>query len=90
MKGRSLWLLGVAFWRKGMGDLAMNQLEKALDATGPGGDHAKAIVYDMGCVAEELGRPDEALSRFSSILEQDIGYRDVAQKVEQLKSTKPS
>lgn len=89
-KGKAHWLLGVAFWRKGMGDLALNQLQKALDATGSAGDHAKAIVYDMGCVAEELGRPDEALARFSSLLEQDIGYRDVARKVETLKSTRPS
>ena len=44
----------------------------------------------MGVLAEELGRPAEALTYFSRILEQDIGYRDVARKVEQLKATKPS
>ena len=44
----------------------------------------------MGSVAEELGRPEDALQHFSRILEEDIGYRDVAQKVEQLKSSKPS
>lgn len=87
-KAEALWLLGRAFREKGLGDLALGQLEKALDASGGVGHHAKDIIYDMGCVAEELGRPQDALSHFSRILEQDIGYRDVAQKVEQLKSSK--
>ena len=71
-----------------MGDLAMGQLEKALEVSGGVGGHAMEIVYDMGCVAEELGRPEDALAHFSRVLEQDIGFRDVAQKVEQLKSSK--
>lgn len=87
-KSEALWCLGRAFRQKGLGDLAMGQLQKALDASGGVGHHAKDIIYDMGCVAEELGRAEEALVHFSRILEQDIGYRDVAQRVEQLKSSK--
>lgn len=82
--------MGRAFRQKGMGDIALGQLQKALDAAGGSGDHATEIVYDMGVLCEELGRPDEALAFFSRILEQDIGYRDVSRKVEQLKATKRS
>ncbi len=89
-KGEALWQLGRAFRAKGLGDLALTQLQKALDATGGVGHNSKEIIYDMGCVAEELGQHEDALGHFSRILEQDIGYRDVAQKVEQLKSSKSS
>lgn len=89
-KVEALWCLGRAFRAKGLGDLAMGQLQKALDASGGVGHHAKDIIYEMGSVAEELGHADDALAHFSRILEQDIGYRDVAQRVEQLKSSKSS
>jgi tetratricopeptide (TPR) repeat protein len=89
-KGDAMALLGRAFWRKSMPEVAVGQLQKALEALGPSHARAQEIVYDLGCIAEELGRSEEALRHFSRILEQDIGYRDVAQKVEQLKSSKPS
>jgi tetratricopeptide (TPR) repeat protein len=78
--------LGRAFHRKGMADLALGQLEKALAAASSMGDARKAILYEMGSVACDKGDHDKALDCFSKILEQDIGFRDVAQRVEELKS----
>ena len=60
------------------------------DGAGSIGHHAVEITYEMGCVAEENGQLTEALTFFSRVLEQDIGFRDVAQKVEQLKSATQS
>jgi len=81
------WLmLGQAFRRKGLEDLAHGQLQKALDAAGPSGRLGKEILYEMGMLAESTGRRDQALSYFSRILEQDIGFRDTAARVAALKS----
>lgn len=85
VKGESYLFLGQCFAQKGMNDLALGQLEKALEAMGTG-PKAKDILYEMGCVAEEMGQAEQALGHFSRILEQDIGFRDVQRKIEALKS----
>ncbi|GAB4140382.1 MAG: hypothetical protein Fur0037_06880 [Planctomycetota bacterium] len=85
-KAESLFLLGCAFQRKDLPDLALGQFEKALQASGQG-DLAKESLYRMGEVCRALGRNDEALRHFSRILEQDIGFKDVAHVVEALKAS---
>ncbi len=82
--------LATAFRKKGLPELAAKQLAAALDDIGDFGQKARGIMYEMGCVAEEAGQHEEALAHFSRVLEQDIGYKDVAQKVEQLKGSKSS
>lgn len=79
-------LLGQAFRKKGLEDLALSQLQKALDAAGSGGKLGKEILYEMGALAQAAGRRDQALVHFSRILEQDIGFRDTARRVEELRS----
>jgi hypothetical protein len=41
----------------------------------------------MGAVCQAMGKREVALMHFSRILEQDIGFRDVAQMVENLKAS---
>jgi len=88
-KGEARLMLGRAFRDKGMDDLAMGQFEQALAAATADADRL-AILYDMGSVAEAAGKPDDALRHFSRILEQEIGYRDVARRVDQLNSSNKS
>lgn len=83
-KTDAMFLLGKAFQQKGLHDLALGQYEKALEAAG-GGARAKEALYEMGAICEAQGKADDALRHFTKILEQDIGFRDVAQKVEALK-----
>ncbi|MCB9876952.1 MAG: tetratricopeptide repeat protein [Planctomycetes bacterium] len=83
-KTEATFLLGQAFQQKGLPDLALGQYEKALQAAGTGAV-AKEALYQMGSICEAQGRAAEALSHFTKILEQDIGFRDVAKKVEALK-----
>ena len=59
--------------------------EKALQAAG-NGPLAKDVLYEMGGLCEEQGRRETALQHYTRILEQDIGYRDVAQRVDRLKA----
>ncbi len=82
----ALILLGRAFEQKGLPDLALGQWDKALAAAGPVGAQAKELLYEMGRVAQAQGRRDEALKHFSRILEQDIGFRDAAQRVNELRN----
>jgi tetratricopeptide (TPR) repeat protein len=87
-KGEAYLALGRAFRKKGLLDLAKGQLEKATEGQGSHGlgDLAKQVLYELGQIAEEAAKPQEALQIYSRILEQDIGYLDVARKVQTLKS----
>lgn len=84
-KNDALFLLGRAFQQKNLPELALGQFDKALQAAGSG-QLAKEALYEMGQICTILGKREDALRHFTRILEQDIGFRDVAQKVEQMKS----
>ena len=69
-------------------DEGINELEevaKALQAAGSGA-LAKEALYEMGVICLSTGKRDDALRHFSRILEQDIGFRDVAARIEQMKA----
>jgi tetratricopeptide (TPR) repeat protein len=84
-KNEALFALGRAFQTKNMPELALGQFDKAMQAAGSG-MMAKEALYEMGAISQGLGKRDDALRYFTRILEQDIGFRDVAKKVEQLKA----
>ncbi len=84
-KVEAQFLLGRAFQQKSMPELALGQFDKALQAAGSGA-LAKEALYEMGVICSDLGKRDDALRHFTRILEQDIGFRDVARKVEQMKA----
>ena len=77
--------LGVSFQRKGFGDLAKKNYERALEGCSGSDERSKEILYNLGAIAEEGSRPEEARELFARIFEIDIGYRDVATKMEQYK-----
>jgi tetratricopeptide (TPR) repeat protein len=83
-KNDALFALGRAFQQKQLPELALGQFEKAMAAAGTG-VLAKEALYEMGAISQSLGKRDDALRHYTRILEQDIGFRDVAKKVEQLK-----
>jgi len=84
-KGEALFLLGRAFQQKDLAELALGQFQKALESAGSG-VLAKEALYEMGGICAQIGKRDEAMKHFTRILEQDIGFRDVAQKVDALKT----
>ena len=77
--------LGVSFQRKGFADLAKKNYERALEGCSGSDERSKEILYNLGAIAEEGSRPEEARELFARIFEIDIGYRDVATKMEQYK-----
>ena len=84
-KTEALFLLGKAFQQKKLPELALGQFDKAMQAAGSG-MVAKEALYEMGVICSDLGKREQALQYFTRILEQDIGFRDVATKVEQMKA----
>ncbi|MEO0481201.1 MAG: tetratricopeptide repeat protein, partial [Planctomycetota bacterium] len=79
-------LLGQAFHRKGLLDLAQKQLQDALSSGSLDGSRQNEILYELGSVQSDNGDADAALQSFGRILEADFGFRDTAQRVEALRA----
>jgi tetratricopeptide (TPR) repeat protein len=76
--------LGRAFKVKSQYDLALRQLNQALEGQTGLTERVKEIRYEMGDVYQLMGRKAEAKSEFGKIYEQDIAYRDVASRLADL------
>ena len=83
-KTESQFALGRAFQQKNLPELALGQFDKAMQSAGSG-LLAKEALYEMGAICAAMGKREDALRHYTRILEQDIGFRDVATKVAELK-----
>ncbi|HEY0457188.1 MAG TPA: tetratricopeptide repeat protein [Verrucomicrobiae bacterium] len=81
-KLQSMAYLGQCFAARGMNDMAARKLQDALKEKLVFDDEKKELIYQLGCVLEKMGKKEEAIEQFKQIYEVDIGYKDVAQKVE--------
>ncbi|MBU4198604.1 MAG: tetratricopeptide repeat protein [Verrucomicrobia bacterium] len=80
---RSLFYLGLCFHKKQQLDMAREQLEKALAELPEMNDLKKDILYELGTILESMGNVKEAADRYyKEIYQVDIGYKDVAAKIE--------
>lgn len=77
--------LGLAFQKKGFTDLAKKNYERALQGSSGSDERSKEILYNLGSIAEEEGATEQARAFFARIFGIDIGYRDVAAKMEHYK-----
>lgn len=77
--------LARCFEAKGFGDLARGEYQKALDACSPNDQRAREILYSLASLSEAAGDLDRARELYTRIYEADVGFRDVAQKMEQLR-----
>jgi len=81
LRQQSLALLGQCFMENGMYDMAMNQVEKALEGKAVMDDQKKELMYILANIYEKQGRSAEAAEQYKAIYEVDINFRDVSQKV---------
>ncbi|MBP8655393.1 MAG: hypothetical protein KBI43_02990 [Kiritimatiellae bacterium] len=79
---RALYYLALCFTAKGQYDIAFEQLQKAASELTLMDDTKKDVVYEMGVLAEKMGRAQEATGYFKEIYAVDIKYRDIAQRIE--------
>lgn len=74
--------LGQCFERRGMNDLAVRTFQNAIREKAVFDDEKKELIYLLGSVFEKSGKKEEAIEQFKQIYEVDIGYRDVAAKID--------
>jgi len=79
---QALYHLGQCFASKGINDLAARTLQNALKEKLIFDEEKKELLYALGCVLDKMGKRDEAIEQFKLIYEQDIGYKDVAAKID--------
>jgi tetratricopeptide (TPR) repeat protein len=79
---QALNLMGQAFMKRGMHDFAIKQLMTAEGELPVMDALKKEIVYNLGLVYEVTKQPEKALEQWKKIYEVDMGYRDVAARVE--------
>ncbi|MFT6562482.1 MAG: tetratricopeptide (TPR) repeat protein, partial [Limisphaerales bacterium] len=78
----SLMHMGKCFAKRGMNDMAASTLQKALDKKEIMDDEKMDLHYQLGCVLDSMNRAEESIEQFKLIYERDIGYRDVADRVD--------
>ncbi|HMP76912.1 MAG TPA: tetratricopeptide repeat protein [Kiritimatiellia bacterium] len=79
---RSLYYIALCFKQKQQYDIAAEQMEKAAAELQVLDDTKKDILYELGTMYEAMGKRDRAAALYKEIYSVDIGYRDVAAKIE--------
>jgi tetratricopeptide (TPR) repeat protein len=79
---RALFYLGQCFARRGILDLAARTLETAIREKPMFDEEKKELIYTLAGVFEQMGRKADALDQLKLIYEVDIGFRDVAARVD--------
>jgi tetratricopeptide (TPR) repeat protein len=74
--------LAQCYAKRKMFDLAARTLQSAIKEKPVFDEEKKDLVYNLGCVLESMGKKEEAIEQFKLIYEIDIGYKDVAKKVD--------
>ena len=77
----SLVGLGRCFKAKKLFDLAIAQLTAAKKELAQMDDTKKDVIYELGLCFELMGKADAAIGEFKEIYSEDIGFRDVADKI---------
>jgi tetratricopeptide (TPR) repeat protein len=84
-KREAQFLLAQCFQSKGYFDLARKEYQRALEGSPNVDERAKEILYNLGAIAEAENNAAEARAAYARIFEIDIGYRDVAAKMEKFR-----
>lgn len=74
--------LAQCFAQRKMFDLAERTLQNAIKEKPAMDEEKKELIYNLGDVLERMGKREESIEQFKLIYEIDIGYRDVAARVD--------
>jgi tetratricopeptide (TPR) repeat protein len=74
--------LGQCFARRGINDLAATTFQDAIKEKVVFDDEKKELIYLLGCVYEKMAKREEAIAQFKLIYGVDVGYKDVAEKMD--------
>jgi tetratricopeptide (TPR) repeat protein len=79
---QALNLLGQCFAQRGLHDLAARTFQTAIREKPAFDQEKKELLYQLASVLDRSGKPQEAIESYKLIYENDIGYRDVAAKID--------
>ncbi len=79
-------MLGHCFIEKGMPRAAALWFRKGLDSPGRTPEEYKALQYELGSAYEAMGDLTRAVAAFTEVYGVDVGYRDIAEKLENLQT----
>jgi tetratricopeptide (TPR) repeat protein len=79
---QAMTYLAQCFAKRGMNDIAARRLQDALKEKLTFDDEKKDLHYTLGVILEKMGKKEDAIEQFKAIYEVDIGYKDVAAKVD--------
>jgi len=79
---QALYYLGQCFDRRGILDLAARTFRNAIKGKLLFDEEKKDLIYALAGVLEKMGKKEEAIEQFKLIYESDIGYKDVAAKMD--------
>ncbi|HKR11103.1 MAG TPA: tetratricopeptide repeat protein [Pyrinomonadaceae bacterium] len=79
-------MLGHCFMQKGMPEAAVIWFKKGLAAPGHTEDEYQALRYELASAYEELGDLKNAREFYTAVYGVDVSYREVADKLSQLKN----
>ena len=79
---QALSYLGQCFARRGINDLAATTFQDAIKEKVVFDEEKKELIYLLGCVLEKMDKREEALAQFKLIYAVDVGYKDVADKMD--------
>jgi tetratricopeptide (TPR) repeat protein len=82
----TLEILGQCFVEKGQYAVAARVLDRALRLPGATDAELVGVLYQLGRSEEALGRPRQAVDYYERVLSVDIGFRDVARRIEALRA----
>jgi tetratricopeptide (TPR) repeat protein len=78
-------MLGHCFMQKAMPEAAVIWFKKGLSAPGHSEDEYQALRYELGTAYEQLGDFKQAREFYTEVYGVDVSYREVADKLSQLK-----
>ena len=78
----SMNYLAQCFAKRKMYDLAARRLQDALKEKPVLDEEKKELIYNLADVLEKMAKKEEAIEQLKLIYEVDVGYKDVAAKVE--------
>jgi hypothetical protein len=81
-------LLGVCFKRKSMPTVAVQWFNRGLKIPNRPEDEYQALRYEIGMCYEEMGDTEKALDAYMEVYGLDVGYREVAEKIKELRAGK--
>jgi tetratricopeptide (TPR) repeat protein len=83
-RSQALQYLAKAFKEKGQPEIAAEHFLEALKELPHMNDNRKDVLYELGLLCEQAGQIEQARMYLKEIYAADIGYRDVATRVENI------